>query len=40
MIDTCRACGSLYDDMGNCEDCESYFNQVEDFDDEIEDPEK
>ena len=37
MIDTCRACGSLYDDMGHCEDCESYFNQVEEC--EYEEPE-
>ncbi len=37
MIDTCRACGGLYDDMGHCEDCESYYN-VCDQDDHDETP--
>jgi len=37
MIDTCRACGGLYDDMWHCEDCESYYN-VCDEDDHDETP--
>lgn len=39
MIDTCRNCGSLYDDMGNCEDCESYYNTAGDEEFEPDDDE-